>query len=102
MSRIILFSLLTLSFFSSQAQTIPQTLGAPNTLVTTRGNHYVDSVLRLPKRIPGVNRIKDTASVYYQISDSTEYVWTGWQWRKTSASFDVTNGLSKSGDVGVL
>lgn len=98
--RYIFIMLLALLGVLAQSQVVNQSLGAPNTIVTTKGNHYVDSVFRMPKRLISDARLRDTGSVYWGISDSTINAWTGFQWLKFRAggSF-ANNGLFKNGDT---
>jgi hypothetical protein len=81
MKRLLFFCLLLLNYLVSNSQLIPQTLGAPGTSVTVKGNLNADSVLGMPKRQPSPTRPRDTGSVYYRISDSTILKWTGNAWR---------------------
>lgn len=81
MKRFLFFCLLMLNYLVSNSQLIPQTLGAPTTSVTVKGNLNADSVLGMPKRRPSPTRSKDTGSVYYRVSDSTILKWTGNAWR---------------------
>lgn len=88
--RKLIFILIALISFS-QAQTI-QYIGAPTTTVISRGNFRTDSIFYLPKR---TKTPTDTAAFRYQISDSSLYYWTGYQWTKVQsassfASVDTT------------
>lgn len=88
--RKLIFILIALVSFS-QAQTI-QYIGAPTTMVISRGNFRTDSIFYLPKR---TKTPTDTAAFRYQISDSSLYYWTGYQWTKVQsassfASVDTT------------
>lgn len=87
--RKLIFILIALVSFS-QAQTI-QTIGSPTTTVVSRGNFRTDSIFYLPKRtkIP-----TDTAAFRYQISDSSLYYWTGYQWMKVGNNQDTASMLS--------
>ena len=77
----LIFILIALVSFS-QAQTI-QTIGAPTTTVVSRGNFRTDSIFYLPKRTKAPT---DTAAFRYQISDSSLYYWTGYQWTKVQSA----------------
>ena len=88
--RKLIFILIALISFS-QAQTI-QYIGAPTTTVISRGNFRTDSIFYIPKR---TKTPTDTAAFRYQISDSSLYYWTGYQWTKVQsassfASVDTT------------
>lgn len=93
---VILFLLVGFASFSQ----VNQFLGAPNTRVTVRGDMWVDSSLRFPKRLLGDSRQKDTGLVYWRISDSSIQAWTGFQWLtfRSGGSF-ANNGLFKNGDT---
>jgi hypothetical protein len=77
-------------FATAQAQTI-QTIGAPTTTVVSRGNFRTDSIFYLPKRqkLP-----TDSGAVRYQISDSSVYYWSGYQWLKLGVNIDTSSMLS--------
>ena len=79
--RKLIFILIALVSFS-QAQTI-QYIGAPTTTVISRGNFRTDSIFYLPKR---TKTPTDTAAFRYQISDSSLYYWTGYQWTKVQSA----------------
>lgn len=83
MKRILI--ILATLFATAQSQTI-QTIGAPTTTVVSRGNFRTDSILYLPKRqkLP-----TDSGAVRYQISDSSVYYWTGFQWRRLGVHIDT-------------
>jgi hypothetical protein len=85
----ILFILATL-FATAQSQTI-QTIGAPTTTVVSRGNFRTDSIFYLPKRqkLP-----TDSGAVRYQISDSSVYYWSGFQWRRLGVHIDTASMLN--------
>jgi hypothetical protein len=72
-------------FATAQSQTI-QTIGAPTTTVVSRGNFRTDSLFYLPKRqkLP-----TDSGAVRYQISDSSVYYWSGFQWRRLGVHIDT-------------
>jgi hypothetical protein len=74
----------------SQAQTI-QYIGAPTTTVISKGNFRSDSLFYLPKRskLP-----TDSGAVRYQISDSSVYYWTGWNWRRLGVHIDTASMLN--------
>jgi len=76
-------------FATAQAQTI-QTIGAPTTTVVSRGNFRTDSIFYLPKRskLP-----TDSGAVRYQISDSSVYYWSGFQWLKLGVNIDTSSML---------
>jgi hypothetical protein len=60
-----------------------QLIGAPTTAVRAQGTFYVDSLLYLPLNL-NVNlaRLYRPGALFYQISDSSLYAWTGSQfWR---------------------
>lgn len=80
--KYIIIILLVLFGLISSAQTVNQFIGAPNTIVTNRGNFYSDSVFRMPKRLVSPARLVDTGSIYWSISDSTINAWTGSQYLK--------------------
>jgi hypothetical protein len=80
MKKLIFILIALISF--SQAQTI-QTIGAPTTTVVSRGNFRTDSIFYLPKRTKAPT---DTAAFRYQISDSSLYYWTGYQWTKVQSA----------------
>jgi hypothetical protein len=80
MKKLIFILIALISF--SQAQTI-QTIGAPTTTVVSRGNFRTDSIFYLPKRTKSPT---DTAAFRYQISDSSLYYWTGYQWTKVQSA----------------
>ena len=72
-------------FATAQSQTI-QTIGAPTTTVVSRGNFRTDSIFYLPKR----QRLPtDSGAVRYQISDSSVYYWSGFQWRRLGVHIDT-------------
>jgi hypothetical protein len=77
-------------FATAQSQTI-QTIGAPTTTVVSRGNFRTDSIFYLPKRqkLP-----TDSGAVRYQISDSSVYYWSGYQWLKLGVNIDTSAMLS--------
>ena len=79
--RKLIFILIALISFS-QAQTI-QYIGGPTTTVISRGNFRTDSIFYLPKR---TKTPTDTAAFRYQISDSSLYYWTGYQWTKVQSA----------------
>ena len=85
----ILFILAAL-FATAQSQTI-QTIGAPTTTVVSRGNFRTDSIFYLPKRqkLP-----TDSGAVRYQISDSSVYYWSGFQWLKLGVNIDTSSMLN--------
>lgn len=87
--RKLIFILIALISFS-QAQTI-QYIGAPTTTVISRGNFRTDSIFYLPKR---TKTPTDTAAFRYQISDSSLYYWTGYQWMKVGNNQDTASMLS--------
>ena len=87
--RKLIFILIALVSFS-QAQTI-QYIGAPTTTVISRGNFRTDSIFYLPKR---TKTPTDTAAFRYQISDSSLYYWTGYQWMKVGNNQDTASMLS--------
>ncbi len=87
--RKLIFILIVLVSFS-QAQTI-QYIGAPTTTVISRGNFRTDSIFYLPKR---TKLPTDTAAFRYQISDSSLYYWTGYQWMKVGNNQDTASMLS--------
>jgi hypothetical protein len=74
----------------SQAQTI-QYIGAPTTTVISKGNFRSDSLLYLPKR---TKLPTDSGAVRYQISDSSVYYWSGFQWLKLGVNIDTSSMLS--------
>jgi hypothetical protein len=76
-------------FATAQSQTI-QTIGAPTTTVVSRGNFRTDSIFYLPKRqkLP-----TDSGAVRYQISDSSVYYWSGFQWLKLGVNIDTSSML---------
>ena len=80
-----LLFILAALFATAQSQTI-QTIGAPTTTVVSRGNFRTDSIFYLPKRqkLP-----TDSGAVRYQISDSSVYYWTGFQWRRLGVHIDT-------------
>jgi hypothetical protein len=71
------------------AQTI-QYIGAPTTTVISKGNFRSDSLFYLPKRqkLP-----TDSGAVRYQISDSSVYYWSGFQWLKLGVNIDTSSML---------
>lgn len=79
--RKLIFILIALVSFS-QAQTI-QYIGGPTTTVISKGNFRADSIFYLPKR---TKLPTDTAAFRYQISDSSLYYWTGYQWTKVQSA----------------
>ena len=87
--RKLIFILIAIVSFS-QAQTI-QYIGAPTTTVISRGNFRTDSIFYLPKR---TKTPTDTAAFRYQISDSSLYYWTGYQWMKVGNNQDTASMLS--------
>lgn len=91
--RKLIFILIALISFS-QAQTI-QYIGGPTTTVISRGNFRADSIFYLPKR---TKTPTDTAAFRYQISDSSLYYWTGYQWTKvqSASSFASVDTLAIS------
>jgi hypothetical protein len=74
----------------SQAQTI-QYIGAPTTTVISKGNFRSDSLFYLPKR---TKLPTDSGAVRYQISDSSVYYWSGFQWLKLGVNIDTSSMLS--------
>ena len=85
-----LIFILAALFATAQAQTI-QTIGAPTTTVVSRGNFRTDSLFYLPKRskLP-----TDSGAVRYQISDSSVYYWSGFQWLKLGVNIDTASMLN--------
>lgn len=65
------------------AQERPQPIGSPKTALQVLGPLYADSLFKLPTVKPLSNKWK-IGSIIYQISDSSVYLWTGWQWLKQS------------------
>jgi hypothetical protein len=70
-----------------------QYLGSPTTTVRNRGNFVSDSLFYLPKRQKAPS---DTGAIRYAISDSSVYVWTGYQWNKLSPGSFVAIGDTAS------
>lgn len=87
--RKLIFILIALVSFS-QAQTI-QYIGAPTTTVISKGNFRTDSIFYLPKR---TKLPTDTAAFRYQISDSSLYVWSGYQWLRAGGSGSINGTLT--------
>jgi hypothetical protein len=85
-----LIFILAALFATAQSQTI-QTIGAPTTTVVSRGNFRTDSLFYLPKRqkLP-----TDSGAVRYQISDSSVYYWSGFQWLKLGVNIDTASMLN--------
>lgn len=71
------------------AQTI-QYIGAPTTTVISKGNFRSDSLFYLPKR---TKLPTDSGAVRYQISDSSVYYWSGFQWLKLGVNIDTASML---------
>jgi hypothetical protein len=72
------------------AQTI-QYIGAPTTTVISKGNFRSDSLFYLPKR---TKLPTDSGAVRYQISDSSVYYWSGFQWLKLGVNIDTASMLN--------
>lgn len=70
-----------------------QFLGSPTTTVRNRGNFVSDSLFYLPKRQKAPS---DTGAIRYAISDSSVYVWTGYQWNKIAPGAFVAIGDTAS------
>lgn len=89
--RYLLLLLCIVMAASASAQV--QYLGSPTTTVRNRGNFVSDSLFYLPKRqkLP-----TDTGAIRYAISDSSVYVWTGYQWNKLSPGSFVAIGDTAS------
>lgn len=87
--RKLIFILIAIISFS-QAQTI-QYIGAPTTTVISKGNFRTDSIFYLPKR---TKTPTDTAAFRYQISDSSLYVWSGYQWLRAGGSGSINGTLT--------
>lgn len=80
MKKLFLF-LSLLSFLACAGQDRPQPIGAPNRNIQVLGGMYVDSALYLPIARP-LSSLYRPGAVMYQISDSSLYTWTGYQWLK--------------------
>jgi hypothetical protein len=85
-----LIFILAALFATAQSQTI-QTIGAPTTTVVSRGNFRTDSIFYLPKR---TKLPTDSGAVRYQISDSSVYYWSGFQWLKLGVNIDTASMLN--------
>lgn len=93
MYRFLFFCLLMLNYLVINAQYIPQTIGAKNTLVKSLGNFGADSTLSMPKRLISDTRPRDTGSIYYRISDSAILKWTGNAWRNIVGARQLNDSM---------
>jgi hypothetical protein len=85
--RILFFCSLLLISLASTAQVIErlQPLGSRLTGLQVLGKFKVDSVFQLPVNFP-LSTTKGPGALAYQESDSSLYVWTGYQWLRQNGS----------------